>query len=90
MEGSRTNINEVQIADAPDTQFRGIVEGFYGEYSHKERLDLISYIGKLKMNTYIYGAKSDAYHRGQWRELYPEDKLAQIRELVECGKKNNV
>lgn len=90
LETSRSQLKEVLVVDSPNTSFRGIVEGFYGEYSFKERMDLIQYMGPLKMNTYIYGAKSDAYHRSKWRELYPETEIDQIKQLVECGKKNNV
>lgn len=81
---------DVTIIDAPDTKFRGIVEGFYGSYSHKERLDLLEFMGPLKMNTYIYGSKSDVYHTGQWRELYPEKQINELEELVTRGKENNV
>lgn len=81
---------DVIITDAPDTKFRGIVEGFYGQYSHKERLDLLEFMGPLKMNTYIYGAKSDAYHSGKWKELYPENQIKELEQLVSRGKENNV
>lgn len=81
---------DVTIIDAPDTKFRGIVEGFYGSYSHKERLDLLEFMGPLKMNTYIYGAKSDAYHSSKWRELYPENQINELEQLVTRGKENNV
>ena len=90
LESSRAQLKEAVITDAPDTLYRGIVEGFYGEYSFEERMDLIEFIGPLKMNTYIYGSKSDPYHNGQWREPYPQDKISQIAQLVECGKENNV
>lgn len=81
---------DITILDAPDTKFRGIVEGFYGSYSHKERIDLLKFMGPLKMNTYIYGAKSDSYHTNKWREAYPEKQINELEQLVSCGKENNV
>ena len=72
MDSSNAALKDVTIVDAPDTKFRGIVEGFYGQYSHKERMDLLEFMGPLKMNTYIYGAKFDEYHRSKWGEPYPE------------------
>ena len=53
MDSSNAALKDVTIVDAPDTKFRGIVEGFYGQYSHKERMDLLKFMGPLKMNTYI-------------------------------------
>ena len=87
---SNESLKDVTIIDSPDTKFRGIVEGFYGQYTHKERLDLLAFMGPLKMNTYVYGAKSDAYHRNKWRDLYPENNINEIKELVTKGKENNV
>lgn len=53
-------------------QYRGIVEGFYGRpYSVDTRLELMEFCKRYKMNTYIYGPKSDPYHLGLWRDDYP-------------------
>ena len=90
MDSSNATLKDVTIVDAPDTKFRGIVEGFYGQYSHKERMDLLKFMGPLKMNTYIYGAKFDEYHRSKWREPYPEAQINELAELVNQGKNYNV
>ena len=42
------------------------------------------------MNTYIYGPKNDPYHANKWRDPYPDDKLAELKELVDKGKETNV
>jgi hyaluronoglucosaminidase len=81
---------EVNISDYPEIEFRGYIEGFYGEpWSHEERLGLMEDTSNFKMNTYIYAPKDDPYHRQSWKELYPEDEASQIAELAKVGKDNN-
>lgn len=82
----------LSIVDWPDLQYRGVVEGFYGEpWSHATRLSLIDMYGRYKMNYYIYGPKDDPYHSSpHWREPYPEQEAAEIKELVEACKRNHV
>ena len=82
----------MQICDWPDLKYRGVVEGFYGEpWSHATRLSLIDFYGRFKMNYYVYGPKDDPYHSSPyWREEYPADEAAEIRELVEACKRNRV
>ena len=61
------------IQDYADMQYRGIVEGYYGyPYSFDVKKDLMQFFKRYKMNTYLYGAKSDPYHSGYWRDAYPE------------------
>ena len=83
---------QVEIIDYPDVRYRGVVEGFYGTpWSHEDRLDLLAFYGKYKMNTYIYGPKDDPYHSSPyWRNAYPENEAKQIIELVETANKNMV
>lgn len=97
-------LTEITIADAPDIEFRGVVEGFYGNpWSHQKRLRLIEFLGANKMNTYIYGPKDDPYHsslsnpqfskdniKGGWRLPYPAAQAQLIKELVERSKANYV
>ena len=40
------------------------------------------------MNTFIYAPKDDIYHRAKWRELYPENELAQLKNLFESACEN--
>ena len=81
-----------EVTDYPDIPYRGVVEGFYGTpWSHEARLSQLDFYGRNKMNTYIYGPKDDPYHRTpHWRKPYPEKEAAQLRELVERAKANNV
>ena len=71
------------VSDFPAMPLRGTIEGFYGNpWTHQERLDQLSFYGDVKANTYIYAPKDDPFHRARWREPYPADKLAELRELV--------
>ena len=80
------------INDYPDLPIRGTVEGFYGNpWSHETRLSLIDFLGKNKMNTYVYGPKDDPYHSSpNWRKPYPEKEAAMITELIEASKNNHI
>jgi hyaluronoglucosaminidase len=81
----------VALRDWPTMRYRGAIEGFYGTpWSHADRLDELSYLGDHRMNTYEYAPKDDPYHREQWRDPYPADKLAQLAELVTRARQNKV
>ncbi|HBT51428.1 MAG TPA: hypothetical protein DEA49_04870 [Petrotoga sp.] len=81
----------VEIFDSPSFKMRGIIEGFYGEpWSHQNRLDMINFCGRNKMNTYWYAPKDDPYHREKWREDYPEEEMEKIDELIKVSKGNFV
>lgn len=67
-------MHSTTIYDYADMQYRGIVEGYYGyPYSFDVKKDLMQFFKRYKMNTYLYGAKSDPYHSGYWRDAYPAD-----------------
>lgn len=82
----------MQINDYPALPRRSVIEGFYGEpWSHRARLAIIDYLGRNKMNEYVYGPKDDPYHRTpSWRLPYPAKEAANIRELVEAARRNHV
>ncbi|HWD78779.1 MAG TPA: beta-N-acetylglucosaminidase domain-containing protein [Kribbella sp.] len=81
----------VGIRDWPAMRYRGAIEGFYGTpWSQADRLDELSYVGEHRMNTYEYAPKDDPYHREQWRDPYPADKLAQLASLVGRARQNKV
>jgi len=90
---SNGQIPVCEISDWPDVPFRGTVEGFYGApWKHSARLSQIEFYGKWKLNAYIYGPKDDPFHGfgNRWRDPYPADKAAQIKELAETARKNYV
>lgn len=63
----------VTIYDYADVKQRGIIEGYYGvPYSEEVTADLFRFMARYKLNTYMYGAKSDPYHSQYWDKAYPE------------------
>ena len=92
LEHDPEHLETMTINDWPDLPYRGVVEGFYGTpWSHEVRLSLIDFYGRNKMNDYIYGPKDDPYHSSPyWRQPYPADQAAKIKELVEASKRARV
>lgn len=91
--GTGGRLPALHVADWPDVDWRGTVEGFYGApWKHSARLAQISFYGRFKLNTYIYGPKDDPFHgfSNRWREPYPADKAAQIRALAAAARENHV
>lgn len=87
----KRGIAAVSITDHPAMPLRGSIEGFYGApWSHTDRLDQLAFYGDIKANTYIYTPKDDAYLREEWRDPYPADKLADLRELIEQATAHHV
>ncbi|MFI6726905.1 beta-N-acetylglucosaminidase domain-containing protein [Streptomyces atratus] len=79
------------VRDWPGTALRGVIEGFYGTpWSHEARLDQLDYYGEHKMNIYVYSPKDDPYLRAKWRDAYPADRLAQIKELTDRAVRRHV
>ncbi len=85
-------IDENKVADgeyicSPSFAVRGYIEGFYGNpWSHEKRKSVMELMAKNRMNTVYHAPKDDLYHREKWRENYPEDELAKLKELVDCAK----
>ena len=82
----------VEVTDYPDVPYRGVVEGFYGvPWGREARLSQLDFYGRNKMNIYIYGPKDDPYHSSpNWRKPYPAQEAEQLKELVECARRNEV
>jgi hyaluronoglucosaminidase len=80
-----------QAQETPSMRYRGVVEGFYGTpWSHRERLDLLDFMGAHRMNTYEYAPKDDPYQRTRWRDPYPAEKRAQLAAMVRRARQNRV
>lgn len=87
----RWQIAAASVSDHPAMPLRGSIEGFYGEpWTPAERLDQMDFYGHVKANTYIYAPKDDPYHRDQWRDPYPADKLDELGTLVDRASANKV
>lgn len=85
MEGA--TIRNFIISDYADTRIRGFIEGFYGTpWSNENRKSLMKFGGDYKLTSYIFAPKHDPYHAGnKWRELYPQQELSEIEEMVNIG-----
>ena len=81
----------VGVLDRPAMRHRGTIEGFYGSpWTTAERLDQLAFYGRFKLNTYVYAPKDDPYHRDQWRDPYPPDRLADLSTLIDTAAANHV
>lgn len=78
LEQGKTDLPCVNIYDYADQQSRGLVEGYYGyPYTVAVKKDLMKFMMRHKMNTYMYGAKSDPYHSQYWKQAYPTSLTAE-------------
>ncbi|MCH5335776.1 MAG: beta-N-acetylglucosaminidase domain-containing protein [Alistipes sp.] len=72
----------VRIYDFADLRSRGVIEGYYGvPYNAEVTKDLFRFMARYKMNTYMYGAKSDPYHTRYWDAPYPETITAEQQRI---------
>ena len=82
-------LREVNVEDYADVKNRGFIEGYYGNpWSNEDRAALMRYGGDLKLTQYFFAPKDDPYHNSKWRELYPKEKLEEIRQLAKVGNEN--
>lgn len=80
------------IIDWPDIKYRGAVEGYYGiPWSYEGRQSLFRFMGRNKMNLYIYAPKDDPLHHGEGcYKPYEGAKAMELASLVQCAKENHV
>ena len=76
------DLTGVFIEDYADIKDRGVIEGYYGmPYSKAVTQDLLRFMMRYKMNSYMYGAKSDAYHSQYWDKPYPDELTEEQRSM---------
>ena len=77
------------VEDWADSMYRGFIEGYYGiPWTTDERVELMRFGGEFKTNIYIYAPKNDPYHSTNWRSLYTDADLQEIKEQVEAGRQS--
>jgi hyaluronoglucosaminidase len=65
---------------------RGVIEGFYGEpWTHEQRIDMIRFIGRHRMNFYGYAPKDDPFCRHAWDRFYNPAQIAEFGELADVA-----
>ena len=79
------------VVDWPTMTNRGVIEGFYGKpWTHTDRLAMLEFCGRYKLNRFIYAPKDDPYHREKWREQYPDGEMRRMSELIQTANNNGV
>jgi len=72
-------------------RFFGVIEGFYRKpYTFNQRFDLVRFLSRCGLNTYVYGPKADTYHRKTWQKQYPARIFRQFEKLVKLSKKHSI
>lgn len=80
------SLRTLRIDDYSDAQFRGFIEGYYGiPWSDEDRISLMTWGGDIKLNSYVFAPKDDPYHSSMWTTLYPEERLEEMKAMVEAG-----
>lgn len=90
MTGENGIIHTGTVDDWPVFDYRGVLEGGYSVWGHEQRVDIIEWTGRMKMNVFMYGPKEGHFYRRRWREPFDEKALAEFREYVETARKNRV
>ncbi len=86
-----TALQQRADSQAPPFDISGVIEGFYGTpWSHEDRQDMLRFMGRVGLNAYVYAPKNDPYHRGRWREPYPETERNRLGELVSTAQTSGV
>ncbi|KAB7789975.1 beta-N-acetylglucosaminidase domain-containing protein [Bifidobacterium leontopitheci] len=85
-------VDHLTVSDWSDTKSRGFIEGYYGSpWSTADRVNLMTWGGYYKMNTYVYAPKDDPLHRNNWRGLYTQEQIDnEIKPQAEAGNKSKV
>lgn len=79
-------IQNFRADDYAEVAHRGFIEGYYGNpWSNEDRAELMKFGGDYKLNQYVFAPKDDPYHNSKWRELYPDEKLSEIKKLAQVG-----
>ncbi|MEW6200980.1 MAG: beta-N-acetylglucosaminidase domain-containing protein, partial [bacterium] len=78
------------VRDHPAFSYRGILEGGYDVWDHASRVDILRWMGTLKMNYFIYAPKEGYYFRRRWREPFPPEELEKFREYLNICRDNYI
>ena len=80
-------IRNFHIEDWADVASRGFIEGYYGNpWSTEDRINLMTWGGYYKLNSYFYAPKNDPKHNSNWRQLYTDEEIETlIKPLADAG-----
>ncbi|HYZ91020.1 MAG TPA: beta-N-acetylglucosaminidase domain-containing protein [Actinomycetota bacterium] len=72
-------------------EWLGALEGYYGPaLGHDKRLSLMQWMATKGFNVFAYAPKDDPFHRAQWRDPYPDERLREFEELARRGREVGV
>lgn len=78
---------DVELSEAPSFKQRGIVEGSVGLFwSHGDRIDLLRFLGHMRLNRYYYVPKDDPPLQG--RDSYLGGELDRFKQLLRVAQEN--
>jgi len=76
---------------APFPFLAGVIEGFYGQpWSEEERFQLLDWMSRWRLNTYVYAPKDDLQQRSAWRDCYPSAQLKKFKKLIQRCRQREV
>jgi hyaluronoglucosaminidase len=79
------------INESPAIAIRGSIEAASGlPWSHRDRLDFIRFLGRVKMNRFYLAAPGEPLLSDKWREPFSENDLDRFKELLLAGTENFV
>jgi hypothetical protein len=82
---------DANLTESPEFVQRGLVERFANAtWSHRERLEMLRFLGRVRLNRYVYASQFDPLRRERWREQYPKNELARFAELARVAQENFV
>ncbi len=89
--GLKGQLPVVLIEDSPSIEKRGIIEGYYGPpWTFDERMGIMDFMVKKRLNVYMYGPKSDPWHREKWSDPYPDEWIKAFKALNDKANKNHI
>lgn len=80
---------DFQLTESPAIRLRGLLEVFDG-WSQRDRLDVLRFIGRMRMNRYYYVPQDDPLCYERWRENYTEKELTRFSDLLRAANESFV
>src|SRR5581483_5874086 len=80
---------DFQLAESPAFKQRGVIEGSHATpWSHRDRLDMLRFMGRVRMNRYYYAPADDPLCRERCGESYTGNDLTRFQELLRVAHEN--
>lgn len=82
---------DINLSETPDYAQRGLIERFAdAPWTPRERLEWLRFLGRVRMNRYVYASQFDPWRHDRWREPYPNKELVRFEELTRVARENFV